>query len=300
MSLMQSNFEHLRLKETKNHFLYSNFKINQTYFHKIYWKEPDLENVKHFEALAFIRRANLDAFWSRRSSTVAQNASRVRRIVTGLKDRFDITEGPFYYQGPSTDYDSEGYVVALAVLQASTNPGRYDKTHSQWQTVRHVKGAIANFERTFNGGLALVDDDKALSQHFQEGGSCSLWYSRFAQGCRARMGEVVKKDLALEARLIVALLDAIDEKVLTAFKAKNSTQRDRWIMVGAYLSISYVLSLRGNEGFMLDIKELLKNRSLKKGLVWIILSGILKGELIPTLHQLRSVPTTDSGVEINL
>ena len=71
------------------------------------------------------------------------------------------------------------------VLQASTNPGRHDKSHSQWQTVRHVKGAIANFERTFNEGLALVDDDKAISQHFQEGGSSSLWYSRFAQGCRA-------------------------------------------------------------------------------------------------------------------
>ena len=182
-----------------------------------------MENVKHFEALAFIRRANLDAFWSRRSSTVSQNASRVKRIITGLKDRFDITEGPFYYGGPSTDYDSEGYVVALAVFQASTNPGRYDKTHSQWQTVRHVKGAISNFERTFNEGLALVDDDKALSQHFQEAGSCSLWYSRFAQGCRSRMGEVVKKDLALEARLIVEVLDAINEKVLTAFEANDTT-----------------------------------------------------------------------------
>ena len=153
------------------------------------------------------------------------------------------------------------------MLLASTNLGRYDKTRSQWQTVRHIKGAIANFERTFNEGLALVDDDKAISQHFQEGGSSSLWYSRFAHGCRARMGEVVKKDLTLEARLIVAVLEAIDEKVLNAIKTKNSAQRDWWIIAGAYISILYVLSLRGNEGFMMDIKELLKNRPLKKGLV---------------------------------
>ena len=144
-----------------------------------------MKNIKHFEALAFICRANLDAFWSRQNSTVAQNAARVRRTVTGLEDRFGITEGPFCFRGPSTDYDSEGYVVALLVLLASTNPGRYDKTHSQWQTMRHIKGAIANFERTFNEGLALVDDDKAISQHFQEGGSSSLWYSRFAHGCCA-------------------------------------------------------------------------------------------------------------------
>ena len=50
----------------------------------------------------------------------------------------------------------------------------------------------------------------------------------------------------------------------------------------------------------MDIKELLKNRPLKKGLVWIVLSGILKGESVPMLHQLRSVPTTDSGVEVKL
>ena len=114
------------------------------------------------------------------------------------------------------------------------------------------------------------------------------------------MGELVKKNLALESELIVAVLDAINEKVLIAVEEKSSARRDKWIIAGAYLSISYVLSLRGNEGFMMDIKELLKNRPLKKGLVWIILSGILKGESVPMLHQLRSVPTTDSGVEVKL
>ena len=83
------------------------------------------------------------------------------------------------------------------------------------------------------------------------------------------MGELVKKNLALESELIVAILDAINEKVLIAVEEKSSAQRDKWITAGAYLSISYVLSLRGNEGFMMDIKELLKNRPLKKGLVWI-------------------------------
>ena len=205
----------------KDH-LMTPFVCDYCVFHKIYGREPNLENPKHFEALVFIRRANLDAFWSRRTSTVAQNAARVKRTIIGLKDRFDITEGPFYFRGPSTDYDSEGYVVALAVLQASTNPGRHDKSHSQWQTVRHVKGAIANFERTFNEGLALVDDDKAISQHFQEEGSSSLWYSRFAQGCRAQMGELVKKDLALESELIVAVLDRIDEKVLIAIEERST------------------------------------------------------------------------------
>jgi hypothetical protein len=112
------------------------------------------------------------------------------------------------------------------------------------------------------------------------------------------MGEEVRKDLALDTELIVEVLKAIDQKVEIAFEEGNSTERNKWIIAGAYISISYVLSLRGNEGFMMDIKELLKNWSMKKGLVWIVLSGILKGESVPELHQLRSVPKTDSGVEI--
>ena len=122
----------------------------------------------------------------------------------------------------------------------------YDKFHLQsWCLYRK----IANFERTFkeslrfNEGLALVVDDKAISQHFQDGGSSSICYSRFAQGCRARMGEEVRKDLALDAELIVEVLKAMDQKVEVAFEEGNSTERNKWIIADAYISISYEKSV---------------------------------------------------------
>ena len=49
---------------------------------------------------------------------------------------------------------------------------------------------------------------------------------------------------------------------------------------------------------MIDIKELIKHLELKKGLVWIILSGMVKGQKSPTLHYLQSVPVTSSGIKI--
>ena len=82
------------------------------------------------------------------------------------------------------------------------------------------------------------------------------------------------------------------------FKATTIPKRNKWVMAGAYISISYVLALRGNEGFMLDIKELLKNKGLKKNIVWLTLSGVVKGQKKVTLHQLRSVPVTNSGIDI--
>ena len=77
-------------------------------FRKIQDRNPLLSNKQDSELLAFIRRANLDSFWSRRPSTVAQNGGIVRRNIQELKDRLDITSGPYRSNGPTTSYDSEG------------------------------------------------------------------------------------------------------------------------------------------------------------------------------------------------
>lgn len=242
----------------------------------------------------------MDAFWSRGPSTVAQNRYRVRRIIKDLNDELGISQAPFYDFGPHPLIDDQGYKVAFATLLASTKPGRYDKSHTQWQTIRHIKGAVGTYERTSAIGPALVDDDKARVQHFQEGGTSSLWYQLFSMGCKSRMGSKVIKNLALDVELILEVLSLIDQKIEDELDHEDSTERDKWVIAGAYLAFSYVLSLRGNECFMMDIKQLLENPLMEKGLVWIVLSGVMKGQTVPTLHQLRSVPITGSGVDIRL
>ena len=109
------------------------------------------------------------------------------------------------------------------------------------------------------------------------------------------MGAVVKKNLALDTKLIVEVIKRCE---LRADSSPTIPISNQWVIAGAYLTFSYVFSLRGNEGFMIDIKELNNNRGLKKGMVWIILSGKVKGQGSPTLHELRSAPVTKSGINV--
>jgi len=276
------------------------FQCDLCIFRCIHHRDPEDFIESDQKTLACIRRANLDAFWSRSPGTVEQNKYRVRRTIKDLKDELNISEAPFYDYGPLPLYDTEGYKVAFATLLASTRPGRREKTHSQWQTIRHIKGSVGTFERSSSFGLALVDNEKGLVQHFQDGGSSSLWYQCFAKGCKSRMGSRVMKNLALDVKLILEVLSLIEQKIKDNFDHEDSTERDKWIIGGAYVAFSYVLSLRGNECFMMDIKQLLENPLMEKDMVWIILSGVMKGQTTPMLHHLRSVPITDSGVNIKL
>jgi len=69
---------------------------------------------------------------------------------------------------------------------------------------------VANFEKVSfqlpETRLALVDEEKGKSQRFHMGGTSSLWYDRFNQGVKSRMGQDVGKDLALGTDLWVAVL----------------------------------------------------------------------------------------------
>ena len=51
----------------------------------------------------------------------------------------------------------------------------------------------------------------------------------------------------------------------------------KWAKAGALFAISYVLSLRGNEGILVDIEGLLQLDTERNGLIAIPLTGKLKG-----------------------
>jgi hypothetical protein len=68
-----------------------------------------------------IRCINLDAFWSRASSTVAANAAQVKRRL--VVSRSLSLEGPYYPPGNRPEYDHCGYEVALQMVSASLEKG---------------------------------------------------------------------------------------------------------------------------------------------------------------------------------
>ena len=96
------------------------------------------------------------------------------------------------------------------------------------------------------------------------------------------MGQIIKKDLAISVDLWKAMLDRCEGRMS---QAESFEVGARWTMIGAYLTFIYVLSLRGPEGFQIEISILHKRKDLRNGLVWIPIVGnsILGGKCISPL-----------------
>eukprot|EP00980_Cylindrotheca_fusiformis_P026529 scaffold16361_cov69-Cylindrotheca_fusiformis.AAC.2 len=259
--------------------------------------DPDPDRDSHQALLKTIMRANLDVLWSRTRSTVKTNRNTVARAISSL-ERLGLG-GPFYDPGPTPFSDFCGFETALAVLIDSQRSGKYSVSHKQWDSIRKVKSAVASFEKLSNNNplsqLALLESERGYVRRFHFGQTASLWYQRFAAGCKARMGQDVRPNQALKTELWLQLLELCRDK---ARLSRSEEEGDGWIMAGAYLAFAYVLSLRGPEGFMFEISLLFDHRDRRNGLVWLPIVGKVKGADSVNTYFLRSVPVTSSGINV--
>ena len=69
-----------------------------------------------------LRRANLDLFWSRESSTIAGNLGKVRKVMDMWKDRNH--HGPLAAITPWEETDAMGMRTAITMLEHSLDKGR--------------------------------------------------------------------------------------------------------------------------------------------------------------------------------
>jgi hypothetical protein len=67
------------------------FQCDLCHFRNIQKRDPGREDPADIFLLTMIRRANLDAFWSRKSSTVSHNGTRMKNIVRISQERFSVT-----------------------------------------------------------------------------------------------------------------------------------------------------------------------------------------------------------------
>ena len=74
-------------------------------------------------------------------------------------------------------------------------------------------------------------------------------------GLKIRMGQTYKTNQALSHALLKATFVLAESKVE---EVTISEELARWIIFVSYMVITYVLSLRGSEGLMLDLEGLNK------------------------------------------
>lgn len=63
------------------------------------------------------------------------------------------------------------------------------------------------------------------------------------------------QDKAISVDLLLAVIQVVDDRV---HDASSVDERAWWVSVGAYLTVGFCISLRGPEGFMLDLGVLRK------------------------------------------
>ena len=248
-----------------------------------------------------IRRIVLDAFWSRSSSTVTTNAAMMRATMLTTTSMLGHSEGPYGDPGPLPAYDHCGYLVAMQMVASSRGKGRYSPTHKQWDTIRKIKTLFSSHYRATakanTGAVTMMSTKGVGPQVLTQDPCCSLWFQRFSEGCRKRMGQEWRPDKTISVCLVGELLAMVEQRVMDATETKDKV---KWLLAGGYFCICYVVSLRSTEGLLCDVEGLLDHFNERSDHVVIALRGQVKGEHHSRQHLMPCVHVTDSGIRVKV
>ena len=126
------------------------FQCDLCHFRNITKRDPCNFSPQDSEVLEYIRRASLDSFWSRETSTVQNN---LRLIARAEKSNAELGLPPLVPSlGPFPLSDDCGMQAAIAVLIRSLDKGAYER-FVQWETFRRTRSAITNARQACVDGL---------------------------------------------------------------------------------------------------------------------------------------------------
>jgi hypothetical protein len=275
------------------------FECDSCIFRKLYHRNPELRHERDTFALACIRRINLDAFWSRARTTVESNAAKVREGLR-LSSLLGLS-GPYLEPGPLPLEDHCGYEVAMQMVAASLEGGRYSAAYKQWDTIRKLRSSFSNQVRAARSSnshtLSMADDKGSSYQRIALDPCGSLWFQRFMLGCKKRMGQDWRPNQALSVDIVHELLGSCERR---AMEATSRSEVHKWVLAGAYFCIRFVLSLRSPEGLMADVEGMIRFFHRDPENVIVPLLGRFKGEHHAKQHLLLSKGVTGSGIRVRL
>ena len=125
----------------------------------------------------------------------------------------------------------------------------------------------------------------------------SLWFQRFNAGIKYCMGVIWRpKNKALSTELTKKVIESAENKRSGSDEAEYWHD---WTVFQTYLVVSYVISLGGPEGFLLDLKTMrkLQPRATKE-YFWLSLLGRLKGEKMDKEHNIPCINVTSLGINV--
>lgn len=116
------------------------------------------------------------------------------------------------------------------------------------------------------------------------------------QGMSNRMGQISKQNVSFSPLLLKRYFGEIERRI---HQAETEQEKHDWIILSTYSVVAYVISLRGNEGFLIDLNQLIKNwKNHDPSYVIIPLMGKLKGDNHEVIHKFPSTNITQSGINV--
>jgi hypothetical protein len=226
--------------------LFCPFECDICVFHRLKGRGPLSTEVTDQRLLVYIRRANLDAFWSRRPGTVRGLVSLfAEQVKVGEDFGFSMFEPP----GPfSRGYDS-GMRAAIGVLSRSQRPGLHERTlkFSSARKARTLHTDLYNASvRGAEGSLVWRSDRARFAA--TKAPSDTTWFNAFMTGFRARVGERRKQDAAISIKLMCSIQSSLESDWDLYFGEGNKRELKRICQHGAFYLLLYCGSLRGFEG----------------------------------------------------
>jgi hypothetical protein len=192
--------------------------------------------------------------------------------------------------------------VAIAMLLKSKEPGKYQMSHQQFETIRKLWAGFSNiFMASKEGVLSLrsVGGDRA-KHHLTQSPTQSQWFERFSQGCIRQMGQDVCQDWAIPLGAMHELMKVLETEWQGAVD-QGDQQRELIASIGAYSLVAFGGSFRGPEVFLTDLQGLRKYLGELSGdYVIVPLLGRFKGELHSRYHLSPLAAETSSGLQIRL
>ena len=268
------------------------------------WQEPFPDIRKKDElCLKILRRANLDMFWSRETSTISQNLGRVKALKARWKDRYGVM--PFPAIEPWVVGDGMGMKTVFAMLEKSLEKGKLTN-YTQFDTCRQVRSTISNMYLATAGASEHGYTLKALQGklfHLANNPLQSTLVERVVKGMKARMPVESARNLPLTGPVVRRVLEEIEFEWVTS---NEDPHRKRLLaMAGGYIATTYSYSLRGNEGFWVDGDRLCEGIDVGKFAspiphVLVPVLGFFKGENGERLHVFTLANNNKSCIRVRV
>ncbi len=230
------------------------FQCDRCWFINLKQEEPS-KSFSDKRLLKYIRRANLDVMWSRESSTVKNN---FEGVMKNFRRATDLGLKPLATpRGPWPVCDLLGMQICLQILRQSQESGRHDGSYQQFDSIRRLRSAAFNEYSSGVMGLrygASFTGNGGKAVRISSCPTLSWFFEKFMKGLEKRMGRLVKRDKALDVKILMAIMTGYERELEDP---GTSRTRKRFITaVMAYMCVTYSGGLRGGEGFLLEASAL--------------------------------------------